>query len=56
MASRVKVFRTAEPDPVELNKFLAEDGKTISVVRLHASASEKAHYVMVEYKLLLGEV
>ena len=51
---QVKIFNTAtEVDPVELNRFLAEDGKTISVKRIHTACSNggmgSSHFVTVEY-------
>jgi hypothetical protein len=55
---QIKIFATKEADPVELNKFLQEDGKTIVVERIHTAAGGSGHeygtnhYVTVEYRTL----
>jgi hypothetical protein len=51
---QVKIFNTRySVDPIELNQFLAQDGKTISVQRLHTACAGTGagtvHFVTVEY-------
>lgn len=41
---RVRVFRTSEPDPVELNRFL--EGGVIDLLAVHTCGT---HYAAVEY-------
>lgn len=53
---RLKIFNTFEIDPVDVNKFLAQDGKTISVERIHTAACNggygSSHFITVEYRTL----
>jgi hypothetical protein len=54
---QVKIFETSgEQDPKALNEFLAQDGKTILVDRLHTAGARgqytERHWVTVEYRNL----
>ena len=50
---RVKIFETTENDPGELNKFLAQDSKTVFIDKFFTAAAATEyttrHYVTVVY-------